>query len=284
MAVSETSTTPISDGKKAQAPMSAHLARWLRKIAVPLILLVLWVGTTSGGSVDPIFLPSPLDVWRSLVSLWPLLPESLLASVVMTLGGFLGGSLFGLAMGLSMAYSRIAREIFGGVLDFFRPVPIFALIPLFILWFGLGKAPQIAMIMLGTSLIIGVTTIEAIRNVPSVYIRAGLVLGANRWTIYRSIILPSILPHLLGAIRVAAAASWGLDVAAEYIGAQVGLGHLMIIRVQYLDTAAIFVIVSIYCLLAVALDKLIVALERPLTRWTDKNASRGIVASVTGSA
>jgi ABC-type nitrate/sulfonate/bicarbonate transport system permease component len=139
------------------------------------------------------------------------------------------------------------------------------------------------MIVLGTSLVIGVTTIEAVKNVPGVFIRAGLVLGADRWTIYRHIILPSIMPHLLGAIRVAAAASWGLDVAAEYIGAQVGLGHLMIIRVQYLDTAGVLVIVAIYCMLAVVLDKIIVAIERPMTLWTDRGAGAGVVASLIGS-
>jgi ABC-type nitrate/sulfonate/bicarbonate transport system permease component len=284
MAISETTSSQTGKHAGRGAGTTGHFHRWLRKSAIPLTVIGLWIVVTARGSVDPVFLPSPKDVWTSFVSLSPLLPASLFASVSMTLIGFLGGSLLGLAMGLSMAYSRVAREIFGGVLDFFRPVPIFALIPLFVLWFGLGKAPQVAMIMLGTSLIIGVTTIEAIRNVPSVFVRAGLVLGASRWTIYRSIILPSISPHLLGAIRVAAAASWGLGVAAEYIGAQVGLGHLMIIRVQYLDTAAIFVIVAIYCVLAVALDKLIVWLERPLTKWTDRSANRGVVASITGSA
>lgn len=269
--------------KSSRLEQWTKAARLARQSLIPIALVVLWIAVTWSGSIDPIFLPSPRDMADSVVSLWPLLPESLLASLTMTLGGFLAGSTLGLAIGLAMAYSRLAREIFGGVLDFFRPVPIFALIPLFILWFGLGKAPQIAMIMLGTSLIIGVATMEAIKNVPPVFIRAGLVLGANRGTIYRSIILPAIFPHLLGAIRVAAAASWGLDVAAEYIGAQVGLGHLMIIRVQYLDTAGILVIVAIYCVLAVALDKIVVALERPLTRWTEKSAGKGVVASIVGS-
>ncbi len=278
--------TAVDRATGTRAPRSRRIApaRLARRILVPAALLIAWASSTTIGAVDPIFLPSPRNLWDSLVSLWPLLPESLLASVTMTLGGFLGGTAFGLAMGLTMAYSRIVREIFGGVLDFFRPVPIFALIPLFILWFGLGKGPQVALIVLGTSLVIGVTTIEAIKNVPGVYIRAGLVFGANRWTIYRSIILPSIMPHLLGAIRVAAAASWGLDVAAEYIGAQVGLGHLMIIRVQYLDTAGVLVIVAIYCILAVVLDKIIVAIERPMTLWTDRSSGTGVVASMVGSA
>ncbi|MBB3594913.1 ABC-type nitrate/sulfonate/bicarbonate transport system permease component [Rhizobium sp. BK529] len=283
MAVKEMDAETEAAATTQGSSMSVDWGGLLRRLLVPTAIVLLWFAVTWDRMIDPIFLPSPADIRDSVVSLWPLLPESFTASLVMTLGGFLGGTGLGLAIGLVMAYSRMAREVFGGVLDFFRPVPIFALIPLFILWFGLGKTPQIAMIMLGTSLVIGVSTIEAIKNVPAVYIRAGLVLGATRWTIYKSIILPAIFPHLLGAIRVAAAASWGLDVAAEYIGAQVGLGHLMIIRVQYLDTSGIMVIVAIYCLLAVALDKLVVALERPLTRWTEKTAGRGVVTSITGA-
>ncbi len=261
----------------------AHRGKLAKALLIPVAIVALWTAVTWRGAVDPIFLPSPFDIVQSIKDLWPLLPSSLAASLTMTLGGFLGGSALGLAMGLLMAYSRLAREVFGGVLDFLRPVPIFALIPLFILWFGLGVTPQVVMIMLGTSLIIGVSTIEAIKNVPSVYIRAGLVFGASRWTIYRRIILPAIFPHLLGAVRVAAAASWGLNVAAEYVGAQVGLGHLMIIRVQYLDTAGILSIVLIYCLLAVALDKVVVAVERPLTRWTEKGAGTNVVGAITGA-
>lgn len=256
----------------------------LRKSALPVTLLAVWTAVTETRMVAPLFLPSPRDLFASLVSLAGQLPGSLAASLTMTLLGFVLGTLAGAVLGLVMAYSRFTREVFGGVLDFMRPVPIFALIPLFILWFGLGAAPQVAIIVLGTSLIIGVTTIEAIKNVPPVFIRAALVLGASRSTVYRTVIVPSIVPHLLGAVRVAAATSWGLSVAGEFIGAQVGLGYLMIVRQQYLDTSGVVLIVLIYCTLALLLDKLIVLAERPITRWSDRGNKRGIVASIVGSA
>jgi ABC-type nitrate/sulfonate/bicarbonate transport system permease component len=254
----------------------------IRKVLVPLVLLVAWIAVSETRLVGGIFLPSPGDLWTALDGMRPQLPGALAASVTMTLLGFVIGTSLGIAMGLAMAYSRVVRELFGGVLDFIRPVPVFALIPMFVLWFGIGRAPQITLIALGTSVILGVTTIEAIRNVAPVYVRASLTLGANRSTIYRTVILPSILPHLLGAIRVAAAASWGLDVAAEFIGAQNGLGYLMIIRQNYLDTAAIVVIVIIYSLLALGLDWIIRAAERPFTRWTERHAGPGVVASIVG--
>jgi ABC-type nitrate/sulfonate/bicarbonate transport system permease component len=251
---------------------------------VPLIIIAVWVFVSSLHVIDPIFLPTPANILTAFNTLMPLLPGSFLASVSMTLVGFLGGTTLGVIVGLVMAYSKNFRVTFGGVLDFMRPVPVFALIPLFVLWFGLGMGPQISLIILGTSVILGLTTAEAVKNVPQVFVRAALVLGADRWTIYRSVIVPSITPHILGAIRVAAAASWGLDVAAEYIGAQTGLGHLLIVREQYLDTASIILIVIIYSGLALALDFVIRMVERPLTRWTERGIKRGIVASIIGSA
>src|SRR5690606_35680291 len=134
------------------------------------------------------------------------------------------------------------RDLLSDLMDIMRPVPVFALIPLFALWFGIGIAPQIAIIALGTSMILGVTTVSAIRNVSPVHIKAALTLGATRGAVYRTVIVPSIVPHLLGSVRVAAAASWGLDVAAEFHGAQQGLGYTMIVRQQYRDTSGIILI------------------------------------------
>ena len=218
------------------------------------------------------------------MGMYRLLPKAIVMTVAMTLTGFGIGVAFGTISGLMMAYSKILRDLLGTVFDFTRPVPVFALIPLFILWFGIGRAPQIALIALGTSVILGVTTLEAIRNVPIIFIRAALTLGADRQKIYSSIIVPYIIPHLIGAIRVAAAASWGLDVAAEFMGSQAGLGYLIILQQTYLRAAGIILLVTIYSILAVLMDFLIAQLEKKITRWTERRSGTGIVASIVGSA
>jgi ABC-type nitrate/sulfonate/bicarbonate transport system permease component len=182
-----------------------------------------------------------------------------------------------------MAYNKTLRDFLGTIFDFTRPVPVFALIPLFILWFGIGRAPQIALIALGTSVVLGVTTLEAIRNVPTIYIRAALTLGAGRQRIYSTVIVPYIMPHLIGAIRVAAASSWGLDVAAEFMGSQTGLGYLIIMQQIYLRTAGIVMLVAIYSVLAVLFDTFIARLEERITPWTERRSSIGVVASIVGS-
>ena len=290
----EPAGTGGSEGADTGLPKRRTWFGWIlltgKKSVVPLIILGTWTIITyiwplayGERLIRTIFLPGPHDLVKALLQMAPYLPESILSSVMMTVLGFALGTALGIAIGVSMAYSRNTRELFGGILDFLRPVPALALIPLFILWFGIGKGPQIALIVFGTSVILGLTTIEAIRNVPPVYIRAALTMGASRWHIYRTVILPSITPHILGAVRVAGVASWGLDVAAEFIGAQTGLGYLIIIRQQYLDTPGIMLIVIIFSILAMGLDLIIRAVERPITKWTERSTRRGIVAAVVGA-
>jgi ABC-type nitrate/sulfonate/bicarbonate transport system permease component len=91
------------------------------------------------------------------------------------------------------------------------------------------------------------------------------------------------MPHLIGAIRVAAASSWGLDVAAEFMGSQTGLGYLIIMQQIYLRTAGIVMLVAIYSVLAVVFDTLIARLEKKITPWTERRSSIGVVASIVGS-
>lgn len=254
----------------------------LPKLIVPTALLISWVIVSHLKLVKPIFLPPPVNMWETFLALYKLLPTAILTSVIMVLTGFAIGVVFGTVSGLIMAYSRAVRETMGTVFDFLRPVPVFALIPLFILWFGIGREPQIALIALGTSVILGVTTLEAIKNVPTIYIRAALTLGADRQRIYSTVIVPYIIPHLIGAIRVAAAASWGLDVAAEFMGSQQGLGYLIIMQQTYLRTAGIILLVIVYSILAVIMDTVIAFIERRITTWTERRTSIGVVASIVG--
>ncbi|HEB13377.1 MAG TPA: ABC transporter permease subunit [candidate division CPR3 bacterium] len=184
--------------------------------------------------------------------------------------GFIAGTLLGIGISLFMAYSRFFRDSFITIFDFLRAVPVFALIPLFLVWFGIGRWPQIALITVGVSVIISVTTFEAIRNMPRILISAAQTLGADKKQVYTTVILPAIFPHLIGAVRTGAAASFGLDAAAEFMGSQVGLGYLMIMQSMYLRTDGILAIVIIYCVLAYIADRILCVIERKLTYWTER--------------
>jgi ABC-type nitrate/sulfonate/bicarbonate transport system permease component len=118
-----------------------------------------------------------------------------------------------------------------------------------------------------------VSTSEAIRNVPAIFTNAARTLGASRARLFSTVVVPAILPNLIGAIRVAAAASFGLDVAAEFIGAQNGLGYMLINSAAYLYTDGILVIIVIYSLLSYLLDRLVLLASRRVTRWSGRTGS-----------
>lgn len=266
--MSKESSAKASD----QSWNSKVLIPLLRVAWLPILLLVVWITTTELGLVRPLFLPGPRDLWRSLTELAPILPRAALISMTMILAGFALGSLLGIILGLSVNYSRIVADSLGALFNVVRPVPIFALIPLFVLWFGIGAGPQIALITFGCFVIVGVATIEAVRNVPRIYVQAARTLGAPDRDVFLRVILPCVQPHLIGSIRVAAAAAFGLDVAAEFMGSQSGLGYMMIVQQQYLKTSGIIVIVAIYSIFAIILDSIIAMLEKKITSWTDRRS------------
>lgn len=241
-------------------------------ILVIAALFVVWVLVTGVFElVRPSILPSPSDLLDAFVDLSPVLGPAILSSLKITMSGLVIGLVAGTIVGLIMAYSRAFMDIVGPIMEFSRPIPVFALIPLFMLWFGLGLLPQILLIALGVMAIMGVQTYEAIRNMPMVYVNAAFNLGATKGQVFKTVVIPYIFPHLIGAIRVAAASAWGLDVAAEFMGVQVGLGYTMIIQQVYLNTPGIIVIVIVYSVLAIMLDKLIQFMQARLTRWTERS-------------
>ncbi len=240
-------------------------------IVIGIVILIWSFITLATDWLAPIFVPSPLDIARAYWDMRNNLGIATLTSLMITLSGFGIGLIVGMGIGLLMAYSKGFLDAVGPLMELTRPVPVFALIPLFMLWFGIGFWPQILLVALGVSAILGVETYEAIRNLPLVYIQAASNLGADKKTIFRTVVIPYIFPHLIGAIRVAAASSWGLDVAAEFMGVQVGLGYNMIVQQIYLNTAGILAIVFIYSALAIVLDQVIRKIETRATFWTERS-------------
>ncbi len=238
-----------------------------------LVMFVIWTLITEVfGLIASHFLPSPVDIFNSVMDLSSILGSAILASLKITMSGLVLGLITGIMVGMIMAYSKAFMDIVGPMMEFTRPIPVLALIPLFMLWFGLGQTPQVLLIALGVMAIMGVQTYEAIRNMPMVYIRAAFNLGAKKRKVFTSIVMPYIVPHLIGAVRVAAAAAWGLDVAAEFMGVQVGLGYTMVIQQIYLNVPGIVTIVIIYSILAIVLDKLIQLAQSKLTHWTERSS------------
>ena len=267
----------------------------IRALLVPLGVFVLWFAVTNLGWVGSAYLPVPQRLLEILTTGYHYLagsrvpfaeglPGATWVSLQMVLLGLAIGTPPGLVVGLAFGYSRLVRDLLEFSLDAVRPTPLIALLPILMLWFGTAMATGVRLIVLGVFLILTIAVTEAVRNVSHVYVRAALTAGASRFHIYRTVVIPAILPHMMAGFRLAVVVSWGLVVAAEYMGSGVGLGALMLGRVRYLDNAGILVIVIILAALAILSDFLLRALANRFTRWSSRGAaSVGMVGEMLGS-
>lgn len=267
----------------------------IRALLVPLGVFALWFAVTNLGWVGSAYLPVPQRLLEILTTGYHYLagsrvpfaeglPGATWVSLQMVLLGLAIGTPPGLVVGLAFGYSRLVRDLLEFSLDAVRPTPLIALLPILMLWFGTAMATGVRLIVLGVFLILTIAVTEAVRNVSHVYVRAALTAGASRFHIYRTVVIPAILPHMMAGFRLAVVVSWGLVVAAEYMGSGVGLGALMLGRVRYLDNAGILVIVIILAALAILSDFLLRALANRFTRWSSRGAaSVGMVGEMLGS-
>jgi ABC-type nitrate/sulfonate/bicarbonate transport system permease component len=195
-----------------------------------------------------------------------LLPH-LLYSIRLTLFAGTVGIAMGILTGLLMGWSRRLHLLLEPPIEAVRTVPPLAAIPFFLAWFGPGAFTQFSIIVFYSSLRLVIYTIEAIRNIPSVHQEYAATLGANRWQVYRTVVLPGIVPELVGGMRVVVAMLWGIDVVAELMGAEFGVGRVLGVLAPMLAASTIVATILWIGLVAVTVDIFFMMLARRLTRW-----------------
>lgn len=182
-------------------------------------------------------------------------------------GGLVGGAL-GIGTGLAMGWSRRLRDLLELPIEVFRSIPPLAAIPFFLMWFGPAALTQFLVLVFYSFLRLVINTVEAIRNVPPVVSQYARTLGATSAQVFRTVILPGIIPELVGGLRVAFAASWGLEIVAELLGSPAGVGKLFGYLVPLLRPDLIIALIIWITVVAVSLDQLcLVPLTRLTTRW-----------------
>lgn len=260
-----------------RSPAGNNGRRWWKpKYLSPLALLIYFAAwfivTKDGlGIVDELRFPAPREV---IVSAWNLkeeIPTDIMATTARVLAGMLAGVSAGVLMGLLMSLSKNAFYFFNPLIESIRPVPAIAMVPFFLLWFGLAEKGKFLLVCLGVFAIMVVTTIEAVRNVPRIFIRAAETLGASRSQVFRTVILPAIVPQLVGPLRVCSALSFTLVVAAEFMGAQYGLGYRINEARRLFNPSTILLGVTLLGVLSALLDLALRRLFNYVTRWTDRN-------------
>ena len=183
---------------------------------------------------------------------------------------FLGvglGILLGVATGLLLGISSLVREISLPPILLLRTIPIMALIPLFLFWFGTREIGIIIFVIFAVFSIMIVSTLEAVRNVPKILLNYAQCLGATKVQVYKTVVIPYILPTLNGSIRVILGISFALVLAGELLATDRGLGWLMILSERYLQTGRLMVIVIIFIIYTIILSAIYKKLSNKVNHW-----------------
>jgi sulfonate transport system permease protein len=190
--------------------------------------------------------------------------------------GLLVGGLIGTALGLAVSWSRWSRRIVDLPVQIIRTLPLLAMVPLFQLWFGTYFLGKVIFVAYGVGVIFFAGTVNAVRNVPQIYIDNARTLGASRLRLYRTVILPSIFPELRATILLSLGTAWAAVLGAEYLGAQSGLGYIIVYSEQFAYLDRMFVIALLFVIYASISYAIFDRLCLRLLRWTPR-AGRDVV-------
>jgi sulfonate transport system permease protein len=243
-------------------------SRWTRFVG-PLLILAVWQLAVTLGHLASNVMPSPANVWATGVQLTEAgtLQSALLISLQRVALGLLLGIVIGAVLALVSGLSLIGERLIDPVMHMFRTMPVLALLPLFVLWFGIGEQAKVFLIGWAVIFPIYINLYAGIRGVDAKLVEAGTVLGLNRWGRIWQVILPGALPQFLTGLRLALGVSWLVLVAAEEINATSGLGYLITNAQNLLQTNVIFVGLIVYSLLGLATDILVRLIERFTLSW-----------------
>ncbi len=223
--------------------------------------------------MEPIWLPAPEAVAARLVEIArngyqnTSLLGHLTASLLRVLAGFFLGSLIGIPLGYAMGLSNWFRGWFDPIVEFMRPVPPLALIPLVIIWFGIWETGKIVLLFLAALWIMTIAARAGVSGVKISKIHAAYSLGASKWQIMRHVIIPNSLPDLFTGARVAMGVCWGTVVAAELVAAQKGAGMMIIAASKFQLTDIVVMGIILIGIIGYGIDILMRMAERWLVPW-----------------
>ncbi|MGV7216205.1 ABC transporter permease [Bradyrhizobium sp. UFLA05-112] len=261
----EAVTRPVRFRGAGFVPASSRFGGW---VALALVI-ALWQAAGSARLVNPLFLPAPSAIARAIYelaasgALWQHLSASLLRIGV----GWLLGTAAGVVVGFAIGLSRLARSVGITFISALFPIPKIALLPLLILWLGIGEEPKIATIALGVFFSTAISVYSGVDAVPRNLIRMAQSFNVPFATIVRKVIWPGALPSILAGFRITASVALLLVVSAEMIGAQFGIGAFVLQAGNLMQTDQLLAGVVILSVFGLAVGKVINWLETRLLHW-----------------
>ena len=238
-------------------------------VASILCLLAIWELVCLSGVVSSLFLPAPSAIINALLEMIAdgEIGVSLAASLYRILAGFFVGSLIGLAVGLVTGTSALMDKIGTPIVNAIYPIPKIALLPLFILWLGIGELSKVTIIALGVFFPVAMNTYSGVKNVDTLLLKVAASFNASWWMTMKSVVLPNALPMIFAGLRLAAGTSLLLLVAAEMIAAQVGIGALILHYGDLMITDKLMAGVIVLSLLGLVFNLILQCVERKAIPW-----------------
>lgn len=244
--------------------------RWgLIRLASPFAFLALWQLGSALRLIPQEVLPAPSLIVEAGVELLEngQLVDALTVSGIRVLEGLVLGGVVGVALGTAVGLSRWVEATVDPPMQMVRALPHLGLIPLFILWFGIGELPKVLLVALGVSFPLYLNTFSAIRQVDPKLFETAQVLGFSFWQRFRAIIVPSAAPQVLVGARQSLAIAWLTLIVAEQINADKGIGFLIMNARDFLRIDIIIFGLIVYALLGIGTDAMVRALERRALRY-----------------
>jgi sulfonate transport system permease protein len=258
-----------SEGAKPRIPLAFTLSRIGGRWLSPVILLLLWELGSRSGLIPERTLAAPSTVIGTLVQMTVTgeLPSNLLVSFARAGVGLAIGIMLGVALGLGAGLSRLGELAIDPLMQIKRTIPVVALTPLFIVWFGIGETPKIALIAFATVFPVYLNLYSGIRGVDLRLLDAAKSFGLSRWEQVWHVVLPAALPSLLVGLRYALSISIIVLVIAEQINASAGLGYLINNARDFMRTDIIVVCLMVYAMLGLGADWIVRAVEAHALIW-----------------
>jgi NitT/TauT family transport system permease protein len=255
---------------KVREPIT-HRTAQLLALAGLLTFLAVWCVLSYADIVPSVILPSPTEVLRAVPVLHfeEALVRRALRSLYRVMAGFALSAVVAIPLGLVMGTFPAIKAFFTPLVDPLRFLPISALVPLFIVWFGIDEMQKIVFLFVGTFVYLLPLVVEAVENVDEVYLQTGTTLGASRWQLIRHVLIPGSLPAIGEALRVMNGIGWTYVILAEVVNARYGLGYLITVAGKRSHVDQIFALVLVILVIGVVTDLIIRVINKALFGWKE---------------
>lgn len=267
-----TSSQPAGGYRKSIVNKVAFLDKKVPRIVAPIgiiALLLVWEGISKSGLVNEFTLPAPSTILRTG---WELFADgslwSEIAASLYRIGlGYFFGCLAGILVGIALGFSKITERIGLPVVNALYPIPKIAILPLIMLWLGIGEVSKVTVIAIGVFFPVVYNTYTGVTQTQRLLINVAVTFGANQQELIRKVILPSSFPMVLSGMRIAAGTALLILVSAEMVAAQHGIGSFILRNADLLDISKVMVGVFILCMLGILFNQGLAWLEKKLIPW-----------------